>query len=162
VACDLFTVETIRLKTLHVLFFVHLSTRRIVAAGVTAHPDSAWVTQQARNTVVELDDRRASIRFLLRDHDAKFTRGFDDVFGSEGGQVLRTPIQAPKANAQKIVLTVKKSQARIPAACWRRNDRQLVEARRGAGSMPWARRILRVELTDTRKPRRNSSPWIRW
>jgi hypothetical protein len=58
--------------------------------------------------------------------------------------------------------TVKKSQARIPAACWRRNDRQLVEARRGAGSTPWARRILRVELTDTRKPRRNSSPWIRW
>jgi len=62
----------------------------------------------------------------------------------------------------KIVSTVKKSQAKIPAACWRRNDRQLVEARRGAGSMPWARRILRIELADTRQPRRNSSPWIRW
>lgn len=56
----------------------------------------------------------------------------------------------------------KKSQARIPAACWRRNDRQLVWARRGAGSMPWARRILRIELADTRQPSRNSSPWIRW
>jgi putative transposase len=99
VACDLFTVETVRLKTLHVLFFIHLSSRRIVLAGVTAHPDSAWVTQQARNAVMDLGDRGVSIRFLLRDHDAKFTRGFDDVFGSEGGQVLRTPIRAPKANA---------------------------------------------------------------
>jgi putative transposase len=99
VACDFFTVETIRLKTLHMLFFIHLSTRRVVVAGVTAHPDSAWVTQQARNAVMDLDDRGVSIRFLLRDHDAKFSRGFDDVFGSEGRQVLRTPIQAPKANA---------------------------------------------------------------
>jgi putative transposase len=99
VACDLFTVETIRLKTLHVLFFIQLSTRRVVAAGVTAHPDSAWVTQQARNAVMDLHDRGVSVRFLLRDHDAKFTRSFDDVFGSEGGQVLRTPIRAPKANA---------------------------------------------------------------
>jgi hypothetical protein len=87
-ACDFFTVETIRLKTLHVLFFIHLSTRRIVAAGVMAHPDTAWVTQQARNAAMDLDDRGVSIRFLLRDHDAKFTGSFDDVF--------RTPIQAPK------------------------------------------------------------------
>jgi hypothetical protein len=99
VACDFFTLETIRLKTLYVLFFIQLSTRRVVAAGVTAHPDSAWVTQQARNAAMDLNDRGGSIRFLLRDHDAKFTRGFDDVFGSEGGQVLRTPIRAPKANA---------------------------------------------------------------
>jgi putative transposase len=99
VACDFFTVETIRLKTLHVLFFIQLSTRRVVAAGVTAHPDSAWVTQQARNAAVDLNDRGVSVRFLLRDHDAKFTRSFDDVFRSEGGQVLRTPIRAPKANA---------------------------------------------------------------
>jgi putative transposase len=48
---------------------------------------------------MELNDRQLSIRFLLRDHDAKFTRSFDEVFGGEGGQVLRTPIRAPKANA---------------------------------------------------------------
>jgi putative transposase len=64
VACDFFTVETIRLKTLHVLFFIHLSTRRIVAAGVTAHPDTAWVTQQARNAAMELDDRGVSVTFF--------------------------------------------------------------------------------------------------
>ena len=99
VACDFFTVETIRLKTLYVLFFIQLSTRRVVAVGVTANPDSAWVTQQARNATMELNDRQLSVRFLLRDHDAKFTRSFDEVFGGEGGQVLRTPIRAPKANA---------------------------------------------------------------
>jgi len=99
VACDFFTVETIRLKTLYVLFFIHLSSRRVVLAGVTANPDSAWVTQQARNAAMDLGDRGVSVRFLLRDHDAKFTCSFDDVFSSEGGQVLRTPIRAPKANA---------------------------------------------------------------
>jgi putative transposase len=99
VACDFFTVETIRLHTLYVLLFLQLSTRQIVAAGVTAHPDTAWVTQQARNATMNLNDRGVSIKLLLRDHDAKFTRSFDDVFSSEGGQVLRTPIRAPKANA---------------------------------------------------------------
>jgi putative transposase len=99
VACDFFTVETIWLKTLHVLFFIQLSTRRVVAAGVTAHPYSAWVAQQARNATMDLDDRQLSTRFLLRDHDAKFTCAFDDVFRSEGAQVIRTPIRAPKANA---------------------------------------------------------------
>jgi putative transposase len=82
VACDFFTVETIRLKTLYVLSFIQLSTRRVVAVGVTAHPDSAWVTQQARNAAMGLGDQGVSIRFLLRDHDAKFTRSFDeDVLG---------------------------------------------------------------------------------
>jgi putative transposase len=71
--CDLFTVETIWLQTLYVLFFIHVSTRQIVAVGVTAQPDSAWVTQQARNATMELDDRQMSVRFLIRDRDAKFT-----------------------------------------------------------------------------------------
>ncbi len=94
-------METIRLKTLHVLFFIQLSTRRVVATEVTAHPDTAWVTQQARNAAMELGDRGVPMRFLLRDHDAKFTPGFDELFGSGEGKVVRTPIRAlaPKANA---------------------------------------------------------------
>jgi putative transposase len=99
VACDFFTMETIRLKTLYVLFFIHLSSRRVVLAGVTANPDSAWVTQQARNAAMDLNDQQWPARFLLRDHDAKFTRPFDEVFRSEGVEVIRTPIRAPKANA---------------------------------------------------------------
>jgi hypothetical protein len=63
---------------------------------------------------------------------------------------------------RKTVSTLKKSQARMPVVCWRRNDRQLVAARRGAGSRPWARSTRRIELADTRTPSRSSSPWIRW
>jgi hypothetical protein len=82
VDCDFFTVETIWLKTPYVLFFIQLSTRRVVVAGVAATPDSAWVTQHARNAAMNLDDQQLPARFLLRDHDAKFTRPFDDVFQS--------------------------------------------------------------------------------
>jgi len=116
-------VETIRLKTLYVLFFIHLSTRRVVLAGVTANPDSAWVTQQARNATIDLDDRGVSIRFLLRDHDAKFTRSFDDVFCSQGGQVLRTPIRAPTANAyaERWVQTVRAECLDWTLVCGRRH-----------------------------------------
>ncbi len=98
-ACDFFTAETIWLQTLYVLFFIHLNTRQVVVAGVTARPDSSWVTQQARNATMDLHDRQLSTRFLLRDHDAKFTGGFDEVFHTEGAKVIRTPIRAPRANA---------------------------------------------------------------
>ena len=122
-ACDFFTVETIRLKTLHVWFFIQLSTRRVVATEVTAHPDTAWVTQQARNVAMDLDDRGVSIRFLLRDHDATFSRGFDEVFDSEEGKVLRTPIRAPKANAyaERWVQTVRAECLDWTLVCGRRH-----------------------------------------
>ena len=68
-------------------------------AGVTAHPDSAWVTQQARNLLLVLGERGRPVRFLLRDHDAKFSHGFNDVFRSQGGEVLVTPVRAPNMNS---------------------------------------------------------------
>jgi putative transposase len=71
----------------------------VCLAGVTAHPDGAWVAQQARNLLLMLGDRGRRLRFLLRDRDAKFTRAFDDVFRSEGADVLITPVHAPNANA---------------------------------------------------------------
>jgi putative transposase len=99
VACDFFTVDTIWLRRLYVLFFIELDTRRVHLAGVTANPNSAWVTQQARNLLVVLGERKRPLRFVLRDRDAKFSRAFDDVFRSEGTEVLITPVQAPNANA---------------------------------------------------------------
>ena len=60
------------------------------------------------------------------------------------------------------VSTVKKSQATIPAACWRRNARQVMAARRGAGSSPWRRRVVQITVAETRTPRCSSSPWMRW
>jgi putative transposase len=99
VACDFLTVDTIWLRRLYVLFFIELDTRRVHLAGVTPNPNAAWITQQARNLLVVLEERRRRTRLLIRDRDAKFCRGFDDVFGSEGVDVLVTPVQAPNANA---------------------------------------------------------------
>jgi transposase len=99
-ACDFFTVDTVWLRRLHVLFFIELGTRRVHLAGVTAHPDGAWVTQQARNLRLMLGNQGSRrLRVVLRDRDSKFTRAFDDVFRAEGAQVLITPVQAPNANA---------------------------------------------------------------
>jgi putative transposase len=82
-----------------VLFFIELDTRRVHVAGVTANPKGAWVIQQARNLLLVMEERGCRLGFLVRDRDAKFWRGFDDVFGSEGVEVLVTPVQAPNANA---------------------------------------------------------------
>ena len=98
-ACDFFTVETLCLKTIHVLFFVELGTRRVHLAGCTAHPTAAWVTQQARNLSWTLQDEGTSPRFLIHDRDAKFPAAFDTVFAAEGIAVVRTPYRAPTANA---------------------------------------------------------------
>ena len=81
------------------LFVIELGSRRVHVAGVTAYPTGLWVAQQARNLLVELDDRAAAFRFLIRDRDTKFTRAFDDVWRSTGAEIICTPIRAPNANA---------------------------------------------------------------
>jgi putative transposase len=96
-ACDFFTVETVFLKTLYILFFIELSTRRVRVAGTTRGPDSAWVTQQARN--LSIAGRLEERHILLRDRDSKFSGAFDEVFRTDGLTVMRTPVRAPKANA---------------------------------------------------------------
>jgi hypothetical protein len=99
-ACDFFTVETVWLKTLYVLFFIELGSRRVHLGGCTVTPDAAWVTQQARTLALEWPDaERQGRRFLVRDRDSKFTRAFDEVFRGEAIRVLRTPVRAPRANA---------------------------------------------------------------
>ncbi len=98
-ACDFFTVETAWLKTIYVLFFIELGSRRVHLAGCTANPTSAWVTQQARHISWKMQDGAVSTRFLIHDRDSKFPAAFDTVFTSEDVTIIRTPVQAPNANA---------------------------------------------------------------
>jgi putative transposase len=98
-ACDFFTVETLTLQTLYCLFFIEHGTRQVYFAGCTAHPDQNWVTQQARQMTWELEDREPPMKYLIRDHDTKFTQSFDTVFEAAGIEIVNIPYQAPNANA---------------------------------------------------------------
>ncbi len=98
-ACDFFTLETLFLQTVYVLFFIELGTRRVHFAGCTAHPTGTWVTQQGRQMVWKLEESERPMRFLIHDNDRKFTSHFDAVFASEKMTVIHTPYAAPNANA---------------------------------------------------------------
>jgi putative transposase len=106
-ACDFFTVETVTLRRLYVLFFIELGSRRVHLAGCTHNPSGAWVVQQARN--LSFTNALERTRFLIHDRDSKFTARFDEVFRSEGVRVIHTPAQAPQANAyaERFVRTVR-------------------------------------------------------
>ncbi|MCA1680124.1 MAG: integrase core domain-containing protein [Actinobacteria bacterium] len=110
IACDFFTVDTLWLGRLYVLFFLELSSRRVDFAGCTANPDGRWIVQQARELAWSLSERAAPARFLIHDRDSKFSRAFDDVFRSEGVEVTRTRFRAPQANAiaQRFVGTIRR------------------------------------------------------
>jgi transposase InsO family protein len=110
IACDFFTVDTVTLKRLYVLIFIEHGTRRLHLAGITAHPAGTWVVQQARNLAMELGARMEALRFLVRDRDTKFTAAFDEVFRVDGLRIIRTPPQAPRANAicERVVGTLRR------------------------------------------------------
>src|SRR5258706_2575882 len=99
VACIFLTIESVFLQTLSVLFFIEVSTRHVYVAGCTDRPDSAWVTQQARQLLWQLQDREPSVRFLIHDRDTKFTGSFETVFAVEGIEPVLTPYRAPQAKA---------------------------------------------------------------
>jgi len=98
-ACDFLTVDTVLLRRVYVLVFICIGSGRIEYIAATSNPDGRWMARQARNLLMDLDDRGRRPRFLVHDRDAKLSRAFEAVFHGEGTTVITTPVRAPNANA---------------------------------------------------------------
>ena len=82
----------------YVLVFVHLESRKVFASSATLHPTGEWMLQQSRNVRMWAEDQQIDLRFLIHDHDTKFTQNFDEAFKRDDGGIVHTPVTAPIAN----------------------------------------------------------------
>jgi putative transposase len=94
VRCGFFTVESVCLRRYYVLFFIAHESRSVWIAGCTTNPTAVWVTHPGCNLGLDFSDR--GVRFLIRDRDSKYNGPFDQVFGSEGIRIVKTPVREPR------------------------------------------------------------------
>ena len=141
-AADFFHVDcAVTLQRLYCFFVIEIGSRSVHILGVTANPDGPWTTQQIRNLLMDLGDRAAGFRFLIRDRAGQFTASFDALLASADIRAVKIPPRSPRANAyaERFVLTARTELT----------DRMLI----------FGQRHLRTILAQVRGPlQRTSSP----